>query len=315
MDFKKSKYYEINQFSNQRFSVGITCAVIVIDWLLLILALWLLTFSSPISFFISQICITLFIFHHFAILHECGHGNAAKSSWINTLIGHYASIFCFLPFLPWKYIHQQHHIWSGHLDKDPVLKTLNQWQKSKKIPRLVHFAWRSWVPLSGFLQHFVYWSYPLKIIKATHINILTKIKCMISVLLLPMTYLIIYNYCSPYIHIKDFAVGILLYLVMTELVNLPHHVNLPTFKKKLPVWEQMLVTRSCYYPVFVSECCVLNFNFHIEHHLYPHAPWYKLRTIRKHLKPALGHQYQESKGISWNIKHRNQNIEHVFLKI
>ncbi len=70
------------------------------------------------------------------------------------------------------------------------------------------------------------------------------------------------------------------YLVEVELINFPHHLDTYLFdssshREKLPLWEQSKVTRSCYYPRFLAETLLLNFNFPDRHgfwgsgHRYP----------------------------------------------
>jgi fatty acid desaturase len=84
-----------------------------------------------------------------------------------------------------------------------------------------------------------------------------------------------------------------------------------TFDSKLPIWHQYRATRSCYYPRGVSELFVLNFNFHIEHHLFPALPWYRLRRARELVRSALGERYQEAIGIAWNIEHRTRDLQSI----
>jgi len=96
---------------------------------------------------------------------------------------------------------------------------------------------------------------------------------------------------------------------MEELVNLPHHVGLPAVGGRLPPWEQHRVTRSCHYPRGLSELIVLNFNFHVEHHLFPSLPWFRLRRARALVQRSLAGQYEEWAGASWNLHHRARPLE------
>jgi omega-6 fatty acid desaturase (delta-12 desaturase) len=102
---------------------------------------------------------------------------------------------------------------------------------------------------------------------------------------------------------------LVLFLAMEELVNLPHHVGMPSFAERLPPWEQHRATRSCHYPPGLSELVVLNFNFHVEHHLFPGLPWFRLRKARALLQETLNGQYEECAGASWNLRHRGRPLE------
>ncbi|MER9839359.1 fatty acid desaturase [Mesorhizobium sp. M0145] len=55
----------------------------------------------------------------FAPLHECSHGTAFHSRWINHAVGFAVAAFTFRPFLYFKYRHAAHHTFTQHEDHDP----------------------------------------------------------------------------------------------------------------------------------------------------------------------------------------------------
>lgn len=55
----------------------------------------------------------------FAPLHECSHGTAFHSRWINHLVGFAVAAFTLRPFLYFKYRHAAHHTYTQHEDHDP----------------------------------------------------------------------------------------------------------------------------------------------------------------------------------------------------
>lgn len=55
----------------------------------------------------------------FAPLHECSHGTAFHSRWINHLVGFVVAAFTLRPFLYFKYRHAAHHTFTQHEDHDP----------------------------------------------------------------------------------------------------------------------------------------------------------------------------------------------------
>jgi fatty acid desaturase len=128
---------------------------------------------------------------------------------------------------------------------------------------------------------------------------------------MPISFLVVHNVAPELTRPTNFLVAIALFLFAEELVNLPHHVDVSVVTGKLPVWKQYLATRSCYYPAVLSELLVLNFNFHIEHHLFPSMPWHRLRSARDILRSALGARYQEAIGIRWNIANRTRDIQSI----
>jgi fatty acid desaturase len=261
----------------------------------------------------------LVFFHNFAILHEAGHGNLSQREWVNSLTGSFASIFCFLPYFPWKYIHAEHHTWAGNVERDPTLKLVRDYERSQHMKNAVlKFAWRSWVPVLALGQHIVFWTYPLGLYLQGRLRGGRLWRATGSVLLLACAYPLFYWLWPQVFNLRVFGPSLLIYLIVVELINFPHHIGTGLFAlteqgQKLPLWLQAKVTRSCYYPAIFSDWLLMNFNFHIEHHLFPDLPWYDLRKARTITKSALGDEYRESTGIDWNVENRVKPMEEVFL--
>ncbi len=55
----------------------------------------------------------------FAPLHECSHGTAFKTRWINYAVGYVIATLTFRPFLYFKYRHAAHHTYTQHPERDP----------------------------------------------------------------------------------------------------------------------------------------------------------------------------------------------------
>lgn len=55
----------------------------------------------------------------FAPLHECSHGTAFRSRWLNHLVGFTIGAITMRPFLYFKYRHAAHHTYTQHDERDP----------------------------------------------------------------------------------------------------------------------------------------------------------------------------------------------------
>lgn len=305
----KATYMAIKERLTFRPSPWAAAGILALNVSLGALGIWLLSRGTTPAYLISQLVFPIVFFQAFSILHECGHGSFSPSSRVNTLVGHYASPLCFLPYFSWKFQHAQHHVWSGNLENDPSLKLLRDWRATQRVPVLVKLAWRSWIPLAGAMNHVTYWAYPIHVWRTGTAS--QARRCVASLVWMVAVYATV-RYAWPEIFaVGNFALAIVIYLVAVELVNLPHHSDQPSTSEKLALWEQAFSTRSCYYPKLVSELLVLNFNFHIEHHLFPSLPWYRLRGARGLIKPALGMGYKEAIGIRWNLTNRFKDITQV----
>lgn len=308
--FRKRDYQQLRAGLTFTPALVPTLAVLTLDAGLLLLAAHLLAVESVASWLLAQVLLAIVFFHAFAVLHECGHGTVSKRRWVNTLIGHLTSGFCFIPYFPWKYIHQKHHAWAGSIEHDPVLKALRSW-RGRKVPWIVRAAWWSWIPLGALVQHLVYLTYPLAMWRAGELTPAKALRTVGSLVWLALSPLASWWLAPDLVRPQNVLPAIALFLVMEELVNVPHHVDVSTFDTRLALWEQHRATRSCYYPAGLSELLVLNFNFHIEHHLFPDLPWHRLRYARRLVKDALGPSYREAVGIAWNIENRRRDLQRI----
>jgi fatty acid desaturase len=309
--FGKDDYLAIRRALPRRSSILASLAIVAVMSATMALAIWL-SRHSLLGLVSAQFLMAIVMFQGFGLLHECGHGNASDRNWVNVYLGHLASVFCFLPFYPWRYIHQAHHNLTGDLERDPTLDAVRRWRKRGSVPLIVRLAWRSWIPLGAVVQHLVFWSYPITLLRGPSATRRQAVRCLTSIGFLVAAYATAVAFVG-FDALVRFLPAVAIYLVMVEMVNLPHHLGTETFTEKLPVWEQWRATRSCSYPPGLSDFLVLNFNLHTEHHLFPHLPWYQLRAANRLLAPALGRRYQEEVGIGWNLEYRRRDIQHLIL--
>jgi fatty acid desaturase len=306
----KTEYVKLRAALRLTPSVLPTIGILAFDVALLTAAAALLRASSWESFALAQLLLVVVFFNAFSIMHECGHGSASASPRLNAALGHIASSLCFIPFYSWRYIHQKHHAYTGNVERDPVLKSLRRWRASG-VPAIVRASWQAWIPLGALLQHAVYLMYPLELRRSGELTRRKAVRCLISTLWLPLSWALGGWLAPDLVRFESVAPALILFLVAEELVNIPHHVGATTFDRKLAVWEQYRASRSCWYPTGVSELLLLNFNFHIEHHLFPTLPWFRLRGARTAVKQLLAERYEEAIGIQWNLENRSRDLENI----
>lgn len=280
-----------------------------LDGLLFAAIFFLLKDSSWTAWTICQVLVPILMFRGFALMHDAVHGSLSDLVFLNNGIGVLAGAVCFLPFAAWRKIHLQHHLWAGNIDQDPTMKIVKDvsLDPTKKRSTL-DFAWRSWIPLLGFMQHVVFWTSALAKIRET--RNMREIFWMAASYVVPIT---VYIFSATLL--VKLIPALLIYLCMVEVINFPHHLELPQFKdkKRLPVAQQNEISRSCHYPLWFSYFCLNNFNLHTEHHLFPSLPWYRLHKIRPQVKEALGLTYNESHRSSWILKNRKRKVLEVLI--
>lgn len=262
------------------------------------------------SRFMAIPMIAILMFRNFSIMHDAVHGSLTKKSLLNDMIGMISGAVCMLPYEPWKLIHLEHHYWSGNVEKDPVmglLRSFPNWPKPFQNASTV--LWKVWMPALATFQHFVFWWHCT--VKAAKNPM--AIKNLFSVIL-PFTLWGTLLFTLP-IQLSLYVVvpAIFLYLIVVEVVNLPHHVGLAQGRGdlKLPVWQQYRIARSCTYPKLISQFIVLNFNYHTEHHMFPDATWYQLADIHQVLKSELQSEMNTDLQFAWIIQNRSKNLNEV----
>ncbi|MGE3260906.1 MAG: fatty acid desaturase [Bacteriovoracia bacterium] len=255
---------------------------------------------------VSQLLLPLLMFRAFALMHDCVHGSATKIKALGDGIGIVTGALCLLPYEPWKKIHLLHHKWTGNLDQDPSMGLIKQFPAfSRARVSILNFCWRHRLPGLAISQHFVFWAKSYKFVLTAESRA-EKVKNALSILV-PILLYAVFSWTKN-------VPGLLLYLAMVEIINFPHHLQMPMLegRNSFPVYEQHQTARSCHYPRWFSRNALNNFNLHIEHHLFPRLPWYRLDTARDLVRAELQGEY--TAGNDWMRENRQWPIEKVLAK-
>jgi fatty acid desaturase len=245
--------------------------------------------TGSLAWWFAQVFLGSSMFRFFVIGHECGHNSLFRRSWASTTFGLYASVFSGVPYVPWRNIHRLHHRWVGVIDKDPTqaeLLTLRRFSKLKNA--LFWLVWVTWLP-AMFLVFIVrsFYLYPLARLRAKEWSLALQGLGSVAVCCVPRAALVAWLGWGQ-------AALILLpmtfvFLFIDENVSLPQHTGLfpflsDTHPKPIPYAQQDEVTRTTSQPGWLPALLALNFNLHVEHHLFPSAPWYRLPELTRRLR-------------------------------
>jgi fatty acid desaturase len=274
-----------------------------------IIFLWS-TFENSLLRFTVVPLVTAVIFRGFAIMHEAVHGVVSKNRFINDLVGLIGGGFSMLPYESWKASHLQHHQWSGNIEKDPVMGLIifyrglsSPWQK------VISAIWKCWIPIIGFLQHVVFWQLSAKI----YLKQPRSLKVITSLLFPNLFWAALFYMVPLTFSLQVLVPSLFLYFVAVEVVNLPHHLELPQHHgdTKFLAWQQYQTARTCIYPKWFAQFFALNFNYHIEHHMFPDVPWYGLPALHQQVKQALGEAYNTDPHFSWILSNKPKSVNEV----
>lgn len=282
------------------------------DITLIVINIIMLNFFSESSLkYLTIPVFAILMFRNFSLMHDAVHGVVSKNKILNDTIGVIAGIFCLLPYEPWKQVHLQHHYWSGNIEKDPVMalaRTFPNW--NQKIKSSLGFLWRTWIPALALLQYAVFWI----LSSMNFIKNPTSLKQLASVLLPIIGAISLCQIMGTNLTLTIVVPAVFLYLLAVEVVNFPHHVGLPYIDDDhhLPAWEQHVTARSCTYPLWLSKFIVLNFNYHIEHHMFPDAPWYYLDKLHTLVSEDLRENYNSDPQFVWIKENRLKSLSELF---
>lgn len=260
--------------------------------------------------FIAVPLLAALIFRNFSLMHDAVHRAVSKSQYINDLSGVISGSICLLPFEPWRKSHLEHHSWSGNIDKDPVMGLVKGYPHfDPKLQKTLNFFWRLWVPTLAVMQYGLFYLLATKIFIAKR----DSLKVLLSLLSPLLLWGSLIYFLPTAFTLTILFPAFLLYMIAVEVVNFPHHLQLPQFEGdvRFPVWEQYKTSRSCIYPLWFAQHIVLNFNYHIEHHMFPDVPWYHLPKLHQEIKLAIGSDYNTDPSFGWIIENRPKNLEDV----
>ncbi|MBD2465845.1 fatty acid desaturase [Oscillatoria sp. FACHB-1407] len=240
------------------------------------------------AYWLCELLLGLSAFRLFVILHECGHHTLFRQRWLNTCVGYLVSPLCFHPYECWRQIHNQHHQWAGIVDKDPTAVDPQALKQSPVMYSILSIAWRLWFPL-GMLHHVltVYWLYPLQKFRQGQLALAFQGLFAVAIAALP------HMIGVAYWGMVDYLILVLPFFLMAfmwnEAITIPLHAGLYPFASTshptpLPYSAHDGVTRNTELPAVLAVLLAYNFNFHIEHHLFPYAPWYRLPQIKQALQ-------------------------------
>jgi omega-6 fatty acid desaturase (delta-12 desaturase) len=259
----------------------------------------LVRFAAPAAALVPvALLFAAFSFRSFSFMHEAVHGSLAPRRALNDGLGELYGVFSFLPFMSWRRLHLDHHLWTGNVERDPSMRILLDFERGgRRVPGLVKWAWRSWVPVLGFMQHLVFWR--ATVTSREYFFLGGSLAYFGGALML----------VGP----LPLLAGFLAYLSLVEVVNFPHHLSLRQYQgdRRFTPAEQGAFVRSCLYHKWFAHFILLNFNLHTEHHLLPAHPWYQLDQIHAELA-AQGGEYNFSNGNEWILSQRARPVEAVF---
>ncbi|MED4599134.1 fatty acid desaturase family protein [Paenibacillus validus] len=210
--------------------------------------------------------------------HECGHGTAFKTPWMNEVLYQISSFMCLFPATPWRWSHARHHTDTIIVGRDPeivaerppiwriiLMEIFRLHGGPRDLKRVIlHFFGKmdkeeeSYIPVSE--RRKVCWEARVWVF----IFLAVIASCVYMQSILPAMFIGLPTF---YGFIGVLITGFIQHLGLSEDV-LDHRLN----------------TRTVYMnPIF--RFLYWNMNYHVEHHMFPMVPYHALPALHEEMKP------------------------------
>lgn len=242
-----------------------------------------LSFSENTWIWLSgQVLYGLVVLQWFVLLHDFGHNHFFKSGRLNWLFGYVSSLFCLVPYAPWKWIHSQHHTWTGWHDLDPTQESTLPNQAKPLKNKIANICWLLGIPVLTLAFSFKnFWNLPrlFRLFPDTtkHIHFVFSIFLLIAVFAAQVYF--VPGFLAAWI------VGYCFFLFLSDPLLISQHVHIPqkishgATVNPFSVKEQDQYTRTLIFPTWVSKYILLGFDKHTLHHIIPRLPCYHLNSV------------------------------------
>ncbi len=241
--------------------------------------------------------------------HECGHGTAFKTAWMNNALYQLASFMMIRNPEAWRWSHSRHHTDTIIVGRDPEIVAMRPTNLPKILLGFVGVADAYEGLKQMLLNAFGKFSADeLDYIPASELSKAVRVArhwCLIYWITL----------------MSALAMGSLLPLMIIGLPRLYgawHHVLTGIIQHAGladNVIDHRLNSRTCYMNP-VSRFIYWNMNYHVEHHMFPMVPYHKLPALHEILKadtPAPSKSILDAYREIWPILKRQQTDPDYFL--
>ncbi|BFT71029.1 fatty acid desaturase family protein [Paenibacillus sp. P36] len=209
--------------------------------------------------------------------HECGHGTAFKTPWMNEVVYQFASFLVLRSATPWRWSHARHHTDTIIVGRDPEIITERPPIWKILIMQIFHL-YGGPIEIKRFFLHtfgkldeqenaYIPSSQHRKTFREARIYMLIIVAvlaaCLLTGSLLP----------AMFVFLPSFYGGI-----VVLLFGVTQHLGLYE-----DVLDHRLNTRTVYMnPIF--RFLYWNMNYHTEHHMFPMVPYHALPKLHEEMK-------------------------------
>ena len=212
--------------------------------------------------------------------HECGHGTAFKTDWMNNIIYHIASFMVIRNPISWRWSHARHHTDTIIVGRDPEINLT-------RPPKIIEAALRFIGILSGPKSLQIMFRNGVGFMTEDELNYIPSSEVSKVVL-------------WARVHLSMYILTVLMCIVLWSIIPLMlvgfprlygcwHMVMLGLLQHgglEEDVTDHRLNSRTLYINP-ISRWLYWNMNYHVEHHMFPMVPYHSLPRLHDLIKHDL----------------------------
>jgi fatty acid desaturase len=257
----------------------------------------------------------LALLHAYLLHHECAHGALFRDDRLNRALGHVLGVALLYPFLPRRRAHLTHHRFTADVRDPANRRAIARFATlSPQAFWWLDWLWRGWFPFLVLNERIGLWCASLTM-SAGDAALDAERRASLAYLTLYVSTLALLPFHPQLLGLLlVYACALWVVLWLEELINLPHHLEAPlsTRDSPLSLWKQHTVSASCRNVPLWSRWCLLHFNLHAAHHLFPRLPWHALPRVQGELIKLGVHTTLEHE-LRWNWQQRKRPFREAFV--
>ncbi len=242
--------------------------------------------------------------------HECGHGTAFRTAWMNNVVYQIACFMIMRNPVTWRWSHARHHTDTVIVGRDPEIVAM-------RPPDLLRIALNLFGILDAVRAMKIMLKNALGSIDAEEASYIPETE-QPKVIRIARIWLAIYT-ATIALAIATGSILPLLLIGLPRLYGAWHHVLTGVLQHAGladNVLDHRLNSRTVYLNP-VSRFIYLNMNYHVEHHMFPMVPYHalpKLHDLIKHDLPPPNTSMLDAYREVWPALKRQLKYEDWFIK-
>lgn len=232
-----------------------------------------------VVWFVGQLLLGINMLQWFVVQHDIGHRALFRSKWASAILGHLSSLFCLLPYYPWRDVHHVHHRWTGWRKQDPTIPVRAYEDYRPLEIAIINFCWKHWIPMFAFTFNVTTFM-NLRRLRVFFPDRADRLRHLFSIVFMLGTVAVVAVVFRD-VFLRTWLLAFFVFLSLSDPYLLSQHTHIDylddgTEPRRVPFAEQHTYSRTTVFPWFIETLILYNSNRHGLHHQFPTVPCFRL---------------------------------------